>query len=392
MLGDGIYTVALAWQVFQLSNTPTALSVVGVAWLVPEIFAVLFGGVLADRVDRRHVMIFSDIVRVAAVGTLGLLAVSGELRLWHVWVLVAFYGAGNSVFYPAYTALIPELLPRNLLVQAAALRQFVRPLMLRIVGPALGGVLVASLGAGSGFLIDAGSFGASTLALLLMSACSRTRPHPRSVRAVVGDMRQGLRFVLSQRWLSTTLLAVTLAMVFFLGPVFVLMPYVVKNHLHGGADGLGLVFAAGGVGALVASLALGQRSAPHRPLVIVYVAWAVACFSLIGYGTASTLWQAALVSVVSIGSLVVGQILWEATLQRCVPGELLGRVASFDSFVSSGLTPVSLALVGPVAGALGALATLRWAGLFAGGVLIVFLGLLLGLRATSARQAEALGG
>src|SRR5205823_6462377 len=98
------------------------------------------------------------------------LSVTGNLHLWHIWVLVALYGIGNSVFYPAYTALVPQVLSKEMLVEAAALRQFMRPLATRIIGPALGGVLVAGLGAGTGFLFDAGSFAASTLAILLMQA------------------------------------------------------------------------------------------------------------------------------------------------------------------------------------------------------------------------------
>ena len=373
-LGDGIYTVALAWQVYDISNTPTALSLVGVAWFLPQIAAVLLAGVIADRVDRRWLMIAADIMRAVAIGVMGVLSVAGQLELWHVWVLVALYGIGNSFFYPAYTALVPQVLPKDQLVQAAALRQFVRPLSMRVVGPALGGAIVAAAGPGTGFLIDAGSFAASTVALLVMSSYPLVHAAGRTVGTVLGDMADGLRYVLSLRWLSLTLLAVTLSMVFFLGPVFVLMPFVVRNHIHGGAGGLGLVLAAGGIGALIASVSMAQRGLPRRPLFVVYVAWAIAAFCLIGYAESDAVWEAALVSALSVGSLITGQILWESLLQRCVPGEYLGRVASVDSFVSSGLVPLSLAITGPVAGALGTLATLRWAGVISGASLACLLG------------------
>ena len=372
-LGDGIYTVALAWQVYDISNTPTALSLVGVAWFLPQIAAVLLAGVIVDRVDRRWLMVAADIMRAVAIGVMGILSVAGQLQLWHVWVLVALYGIGNSFFYPAYTALVPQVLPKDQLVQAAALRQFVRPLSMRVIGPALGGAIVAAAGPGTGFLIDAGSFAASTAALLLMSSYPLVHAAGRTVGTVLGDMSEGLRYVLSLRWLSLTLLAVTISMVFFLGPVFVLMPFVVKNHIHGGAGGLGLVLAAGGIGALIASVSMAQQGLPRRPLFVVYVAWAIAAFCLIGYAESDAVWEAALVSALSVGSLITGQILWESLLQRCVPGEYLGRVASVDSFVSSGLVPLSLAITGPVAGALGTLATLRWAGVISGAILLVFL-------------------
>jgi MFS family permease len=384
-LGDGIYTVALAWQVYDISNTPTALSVVGVAWFLPEIAAVLIAGVIADRVDRRLLMIAADVVRAVAIAVMGVLSVAGELQLWHIWILVALYGIGNSFFYPAYTALVPQVLSQDQLVQAAALRQFVRPLSMRVIGPALGGAIVATAGAGAGFLIDAASFGAPIAALMLMTARPLVHAAGKTFGSLFGEMGDGLRYVLSQRWLALTLLAVTLAMVFFLGPVFVLMPFVVKNHLHGGAGGLGLVLAAGGIGALIASVSMAQRGLPRRPLAVVYVAWAIAAFAIVGYSTAGAVWEAALVSALSVGSLITGQILWESLLQRCVPGEYLGRVASVDSFVSSGLVPLSLAITGPIAGAFGTLETLRWAGVISGAILLAFLFIVTAARAPQPR-------
>src|SRR5689334_3489431 len=91
-LGDGIYTVALAWQVYDISNTPTALSLVGVAWFLPQIAAVLLAGVIADRVDRRWLMIAADVMRAVAIAVMGVLSVAGQLELWHTWILVAFVG------------------------------------------------------------------------------------------------------------------------------------------------------------------------------------------------------------------------------------------------------------------------------------------------------------
>jgi hypothetical protein len=222
-----------------------------------------------------------------------------------------------------------------------------------------------------------------------MPARPLARAAERSFRSVARDLREGLHFTLSQRWLSLTLVAVTVAMLFFLGPVFVLMPFVVKNHVHGGADGLGLVLATGGIGALAASLTTGQRGLPRRPLPVIYVAWAVACFALIGYASADRVWEAMLVSACSVGALVTGQILWESLLQASVPGDLLGRVASFDAFVSSGLAPLSFAITGPIAAALGPLTTLRWAGIFSGGILM--LALLASVRHTPRAVRTGLG-
>ena len=378
LIGDGIYTVAIAWQVYELSNAPTALAVVGAAWMVPQVLLLLLGGAISDRVDRRQVMMLSDAIRGAAIATMGVLAVTGALELWHVICLVALYGVGSALFTPAFTAMVPQLVPRELLLQANSLGQFVRPLAVRFLGPALGGWLIAAFGPGVAFLTDAGSFAASATAILLMR--SRPQPSGDARRSIARDVQEGFVFVRSQTWLWGTLIAVTIAMLFFLGPVYVLMPYVVKNSLGGGADGLGLVFAAGGAGAILASLVLGQRSLPRRPITALYVAWALSAFALVGYALATALWQAMLVSFVSIAALTTGGIIWSTVLQRLVPSGMLGRVSSIDWLLSFGLAPVSYALTGPVAGALGAEDTLLQAGAISGCVLLGFLLLLPGIR------------
>jgi DHA3 family tetracycline resistance protein-like MFS transporter len=273
---------------------------------------------------------------------------------------------------------VPQLVPSSLLLQANSLGQFARPLAVRFLGPALGGWLIAASEPGVAFLTDAGSFAASATAILLM----RTRPVPGAVvrRSIARDVREGFAFVRSQAWLWGTLIAVTIAMLFFLGPVYVLMPYVVKNSLGGGADGLGLVFAAGGVGAIVASVFLGQRTLPRRPITALYVAWALSAFALVGYALATELWHAMLVSFVSVAALTTGGVLWSTVLQRLVPGGMLGRVSSIDWLLSFGLAPLSYALTGPIAAAIGAEETLLEAGAISGCVLLGFLLLLPDIR------------
>ncbi|HTE66429.1 MAG TPA: MFS transporter, partial [Candidatus Binatia bacterium] len=138
LLGDGFFSVALAWQVYEISNVPTALSIVGVAWTLPLVLFLLLGGVFTDRYDRRWLMIGADLVRAAAVAVLGILSVAGLIELWHVVALIAFVGLGDAFFNPASTAIVPDLLRNEELPQANALQGLVRPLMFRLVGPALG--------------------------------------------------------------------------------------------------------------------------------------------------------------------------------------------------------------------------------------------------------------
>ena len=187
LLGDGIYIVAIAWLVLRISNSPTALGVVGVAWTIPQVISLLWGGVASDRFDRRIVMIAADIARCIPIGIIGLLSVTKSIELWHVFALVAFYGAAEGFFMPAFSAMIPDVVPEKELVGANALDQFVRPLTLRFAGPAIGGIIIAAVGVGTAFLIDAATFVFSAVAVYFIKA----RPSGEERRG--GDRPRGRR-------------------------------------------------------------------------------------------------------------------------------------------------------------------------------------------------------
>lgn len=170
-----------------------------------------------------------------------------------------------------------------------------------------------------------------------------------------------------------TLIAASITLLVFWGPYEVLIPYVVKNDLGGGAAALGLVFAAGGVGSVLAAIVVGQRGLPRRHITFMYLTWALGGLAIAGYGVASAIWQAMAVSFV-VGALdTAGLIVWGTMIHRLVPSALLGRVESFDWLVSIALVPVSFAVTGPIAAALGAQATLVGAGLLGALGTIVFL-------------------
>ena len=386
LLGDGLYMVAIAWQVYTLSNAPTALAVVGVAWTAPQVLLLLLGGVVSDRFERRLVLMLSDAIRGSAIAVLGVLSVTGTLELWHAVVLVAVYGAGGAVFAPAFTGIVRDVVPRDLLLEANSLDQFVRPLCVRLIGPALGGVLIGLAGAGAAFLVDAGTFAVSAAAFLLMR--TRSLPDASVKPSLRREVVEGITYVRSRTWLWATLGAVTVSLLFFLGPVYVLMPYVVKNSLDGGAGGLGLIFAAGGVGAIAAALFRGQLGLPRRPLAVVYVAWTATAFSLIGYALAGAVWQAMIVSFFSVACLTTGGIVWTTVLQRTVPGRMIGRISSLDWVLSLGLAPLSYALTGPIADEFGARTTLLWAGVVGGVVLVLVFLCVPGVRDVGASEEE----
>jgi DHA3 family tetracycline resistance protein-like MFS transporter len=362
LLGDGFFTVALAWQVYEISNVPTALSVVSIAWTLPLVAMLLLGGVFTDRYDRRRLMIGADLVRAAAIGMIGLLSVAGVLELWQIMVLIAFVGLGDAFFNPASTAIVPDLLPDASLPQANALQGLIRPLMIRLLGPAIGGFVIAGLGPGTAFLVDGATFLVSAVALAGIAA----RPAAAVAagwRQTLGEVREGLDFVRAHAWLWATLLSAMFSLLAFVGPVQVLLPFLVKNRLELGPEALGLIFSVSGIGSIVAAVVMGQRGLPRRKITVMYASWTLGVAAMAGYGIMGALWQAMAVAFVTAAMFQVGQIIWITLLQQLVPRRLLGRVASLDWLLSSGLVPVSFALTAPAAELLGPGTTMVAAGL-----------------------------
>jgi len=360
LVGDGVFLVATAWTAYSLWNTPAALSIVGIAMTVPTIACLLFGGAISDRFDRRRILLYADLSRGAIVGLLALLALTHTLSFAGLVVIVAAYGVGAAFFTPAFESIVPAIVDPADLPQANALDQFVRPIAFRLVGPALGGLLISVVGAGSAFALDAVSFFVSAVTVLGLRPAQVAQPASTSTFAAVTD---GLRFVRANVWLWGTLLSAAIAYLAFLGPTEALLPYVVKNTLHGSATDLGLVFAAGGVGAVGAALVMGQRGQPRRDMTFIYVCWTVATLAVVGYGLANTVPQL-MVACLAFNALeAAGTIMWSTVKQRHVPSGLLGRVSSLDWLISISLLPISFAITGPVAGLVGVQATLIGAGL-----------------------------
>ena len=353
LLGDGVFLVAIAWESYVLWNAPAALSIVSIGMTVPMIAFLLLGGVVSDRRDRRAVMAYADALRALAVAALATLVLTHNLRFWELVVLVAAYGVGTAFFTPAFEAIVPDLVPDEDLPAANALDQFVRPIALRLVGPVVGGALVA-VSTGVAFAIDAASFAATLVSVLALRAPRRSGVHVSTRTA----LREGFAFVRGRTWLWGTLVSAALAYLLFLGPAEVLLPFVVKNDLHASARTLGLVLAAGGLGAVGAAVLMGRRGHPRRDVTVMYATWTLATLAITGYGLANAAWQLMGACLVFNALEAAGTIVWATIKQRHVPGALLWRVSSLDWLISIGLLPLSFALTAPVAAAVGARATL----------------------------------
>lgn len=388
--GDGFYLVAIAWASYELSNVPSAFSLVSFAWSLPMVLFLLFGGVLSDRFDRRRVMIAGDILRGTVIAGAGALAITGSLEFWHLIVIAALYGVGQALFNPAFGAIVPDVVPKELLVQANSLDQFVRNVSVRLAGPALGGLTIAAFGgglrgAGAAFLVDAGTFAFSGLLISMM----KPRPVTRTGDTTpLREIAEGVRFARSQPWLWGTLGAVALSLLFVIGPFEVLVPYLVKNKLGGGSASVGLVFAAGGVGAIIAAFVMSQRGLPKKHVLFMLSCWAVSFALMIPYAFLTAVWQAAVVEAIVFGLSTCGMVVWGTLMHKLVPTEMLGRVTSLDWAVSTALLPVSFGLTGPIADAIGLEATFVWSGVLGTIAIMAFL-LVPGIRDTERNDALA---
>jgi hypothetical protein len=360
LAGDGIYLVAIAWLVYDISNKPGALAIVGFAWTLPQVTGLLLAGVLSDRFERRRLLVIADLVRFAAIGTIAALAYAHVAELWHLVLLVVAYGFGQALFQPAFTAIVPEVVPREELLQANAMRELLEPLGMRFFGPAIGGALIAVFGVGTAFLIDALTFVASAVAVMGI----RARPAPRAERGSMWrDLGEGFAYVRAHAWLWGTLVGAALFLLFTFGPFEVLLPYIIRNDLDGGAGTFGTVLAAGGAGSFVGAVVIGRTGLPRRHVTFMWSAWCVGDVLFVGLAVADAAWQMCLVAFMAFSLGTAAMVVWNTLMNTLVPPELLGRVSSFDWFVSIGLTPLSFAVTGPVAEVVGARTTLAVAGL-----------------------------
>ena len=375
MVGDGIYIIALALLVLEdLDRSNSTLAIVQGAILVPQVTLILGAGVLADRLNRRRLMIAADAIRFMAVCAMGVLAMTDALTIPILVVLAIVYGVGMALFGPAFSSIVPTVVPEDLLVEANSLGLFVRPIAMMFIGPVIGGFIVDFFGeSGPALLLDAGTFVVSAIAITLMRAKATARD-PDHTSSPLEDLREGFRFVRSRRWLWLAMVAATISLLCTWGPWENLLPVVVTDDLDGAPRDLGIVVGAGGLASVIAAVVMAQRGMlPRRPITVLYLAWALGMLAVAGFGIVTELWQAMLVAFVGEGSITVLVVVWVTLIQRLVPPQLLGRVFSLDWAISVGGAPLSFAIVGPLSDAIGHDATLIWAGLLGGGVTLVFM-------------------
>jgi DHA3 family tetracycline resistance protein-like MFS transporter len=348
--GDGIVAVALPLLVLQTTGSAVDLGLVVAARLVPTVCFLLLGGAVTDRVSRRLAMLVSDASRAVITAALGLLALSGVLTFTELVVGSLLFGTFDALFYPSSSALYPELINAELLIQATSLRQSSGTIAAGLLGPVVGGIIASTIGTSWSLLIDAGTFVVSAGCLLAMRATPRPAPTGASVLA---DIAAGIRFCRQTSWIAWTLIVAAFANAIVFMPVAVLLPLLFKRTLHSPDWMVGVGFAAFGVGSLIGALLLAFLPRPRRRVRTMWTLWTAASFLTVGYGIAPSAWTAAL-ALLAIGPLLMGgQVIWESLLQAEVPREMLGRVSSVDFMVSFALAPIGVAVAGVAAGVVG---------------------------------------
>jgi MFS family permease len=350
--------VAIAFAVLGLGSA-TDLGIVMAAGGVPFALFALAGGVFADRVGRREVMLASDVVRAISQTLTATLLLTGQAEVWMLVVLSFVYGTSAAVFMPALTGLIPQTVTPDRLQEANALLALTRSVA-NVGGPAIAGVVIALAGSGEAIAVDAGTFIVSALCLARLAP----RPAPAAAVAAQGgegfveQLRAGWQEVRSRAWLRWGLIAMSAYHVFVLPAVFVLGPALADKDLDGPSSWATIV-ACFGVGSIIGNV-VALRLPLRRPAV-------VAAAALVGASTqaaiiGSGLGTAGIAGLELLAGVCVALFftVWDLSIQEQVPARAVSRVSSYDFSVSMGLMPLGMAVCGPIAATLGLHATLRW--------------------------------
>jgi MFS family permease len=377
-VGDGLLPVAISFAVLDLTGSATDLGLVLAVRMIPVVLLLLVGGVWADRLPRQLVMIASDIVRGGTQAVLAVLLLTGSAELWHLLVLHAVYGAGEAFWRPASTALLPSIVSKERLQQANALMA-ISVNGSYTLGPAVAGVIVATVGSGVAIAIDAATFGISTVALLLLRVPALERPaEPRTFFA---DLREGWREFVSSTWLWVITAHAALFLLLVMAPMMVLGPVIADREL-GGADDWGFIAASIGVGVILGS-ASASRLSPARPLFAGVLLFSIGCALLaVVLGLPAPTVVIALVGFLCGATEGLLEVVWITALQQRVTQTALARVSAYDSVGSFVFMPLGFALAGPAADAFGIRAVLFFAAGFAlvSGVFVALLPSVRGLK------------
>lgn len=321
---------------------------------------VLFGGVAADRLPRRGVLLCSDAGRAVVVLGIALLGWMHLLQFWHLVALVIFFSVVDAFFGPAYTSVFPQLVVREQLSSANALTSVSQQIG-KVAGPVMAGGLIAVSGPASAFAFDAFTFLVSALCLAALQVPSYANtvkepdaPPTRSgLTGIVADMREGIGYMRGHAWLWVSTVAIALASPAYFGPWVVALPRLVHDVYGAGPSLFGVLVTAKGVGAIATTLLVGQLSRPRARGLMAYAALVGANVGLLVMGLPLARAGQPIVPVVAccaFGSgLAIFNLIWTTIVQELVPLSRLGRITGVDYFGATALQPVGYAVAGVLA-------------------------------------------
>ncbi len=348
-LGDSIYRVALAWWVLEKTGSATAMSTIFIFASAPMLIFLLIGGVAVDRYPRARVMLISDVLRGLLIGIVAVLAFTHRLEVWHIYLVSLLFGIAGAFFGPAYRAIVPEILPRELLPSANGLMTMSLQLA-DIAGPALGAFVVSKSGSPAAFTIDSLSFVISILCLAPLVRLALSPQAPKERKSVIHDFREGVEVVRKSSWLWITIVIASLGNITLSAPLAIALPFLVKNHLHGGVGSLGLIYSTISAGSIVGTILgtvwLERTSSLRARGLFAYGLWIAGGILIVVFGLPVSIYTVAAAAFLVGAAFIIPTLIFMTTLQELIPGKVLGRVMSIVTVGSVALVPVGSGLVG----------------------------------------------
>ncbi|MET0812556.1 MAG: MFS transporter [Microbacterium sp.] len=343
----GMWAVVMVYSVIGAGGGPIELSLVAGANAVGLLVCAIPGGIVADRVSRRLIVRVVELANFLAITSVVVAGFVGTVTIPHLTIVALVLGASAGFFFPAYSAILPRILPGEQLLAANGLEGAIRPALQQAAGPATAGVLVATLLPSQAAIIIAAAYGLAFVGLLFL----REEPPgaaPEQAASVFQDLKEAVVFTVRTPWLLWTLLFATVWVLVFVGPEEVLLPFLTRERVGEDPRLFGFLLAVYGLGGVVGSIVVSSRALPRRYLTVMTLVWAISTLPYVVVGITDQYWLL-LASMFVVGfGFSYGNVIWGTLLQRRVPRHMLGRISSLDFFVSLALMPLSMALAGPL--------------------------------------------
>jgi MFS family permease len=345
----GMWAVVMVYAVIDAGGGPLGLSLVAGANATGLLLCAIPGGIVADRVSRRTIVRVVEFTNFVAITTIVVAGMVGTVTIPHLTIVAFVLGAGAGFFFPAYSAILPRILPQGQLLAANGLEGAIRPALQQAAGPAAAGMLLAALIPSHAAVVISIAYALAFVGLLFLRA-EPPAPHdePERAASVFHDLKEAVVFTVRTPWLFATLLFATGWVLVFVGPEEVLLPFLLRERIGTDPRWFGFLLAVYGFGGVVGSIVVSSMKLPRRYLTVMNVVWGVSTLPFVIVGLTDQYWLM-LISMFIIGfGFSYGNVIWGTLLQRRVPRHMLGRVSSLDFFVSLALMPLSMALAGPL--------------------------------------------